>query len=1275
MSSIVTVESRLRTRVRSPLGSLLQLATAYAGLACSATVGGSYHEQYGTIATSPDGSLLASSSQGSLVIDRFDSGTGVPSLLLPPMQGDYFSDVCFSPDGQILYVTTMAKPNDTGNYSTNLYGLKQYRIATREWRTITQDQPYADHASALRLGPDDKLYIARYAPNSRFYSCINFPNRFNETNSNECGYNPFSVDLGGNVGDGGLPNTRCFQPSIQPPKFTYTITNCHTVNFHAVNCSGPYSWIFGDGATGSGQDVSHVYANGPHNVTLTVVGANPASQTVKITIGISPFGIAGQTSACRSPSNYSVNAVPGLNYTWSIMGGGPALWSGPDVNVNWNSTMGGFVTVTASDPVTGCTETSVLRVGTCNACMEPPSGMRAWWPLDEASGNVAQELVSSNDGQHVACVAVPGKVSKARMYPLGSGYTRVKDDPRLDFGSGDLTIDAWIKYSDPLGGTTSPTVSIVDKRSLASPEQGYALFLKNRYLAFRLATGSVGTPREVSLSTPYVLDDGQWHQVAATLQRTPSSGGSATFVRLFVDGAETVDGFGTFTSARNLDNAADLIIAGTAPGNRETRIVDEVELFDRALGANEILALYRAKLDGKCKEFCHVPPVTSMCINDNSETVAIKICNGSTIPHTYIVACQGLGQGTIGCGGVSNWTGPSTFNILTPLPIAVAPGDCGTVTVEIVRPGGMPAGTTSCYQVQATDYETGSVFGACGSLYESFALCPQMSDPNGFHVGLPGPVAFGLRNDGANPIAVAYRVIPAVAEGDSVQPAQVISLNGLPPGTPVDGLLNLAPGGTTTVTVNASFSRHLPFRVCDLLFEAGAPGDSALQILASAGLRTVDEVTTPPHVVDAFPVSTDTLRVVFDRKVTGGAEAVSHYQFGSFTPVLSAKLLTDSMAVDLYAQLNPPWEVHSESVTVDGIIGAASGLVQPEVITLDFLSPALRIEQIQAPDSLALALAPCEDRSAYAGAADAPGPRMTTEGVCTANIGPISYLETYEYGPRTGIACSVSSGPLTVGHAYQWSGSVQEVMGETQCVGDAYVRDLGPSTVPPAIVCTVHTLSDTSCDASQSVLNGEDYEGVLVRVDSVKVVGWVDTNPETPPGGSFIASGSANEASPGGGFLVAAPFRGYSDTLRVAPATGAYAADTAQVLDITGILRFQSGAYFLVPRGDADVQLLGTLGVESDTPRELAFSVYPNPTHGPAAISLALPSATRVDLSIFDVSGRRLARVADGMFKAGRHALSWNGRDSRGNAVRPGMYFYRLRAGTEMRLVRAVKIN
>jgi hypothetical protein len=82
----------------------------------------------------------------------------------------------------------------------------------------------------------------------------------------------------------------------------------------------------------------------------------------------------------------------------------------------------------------------------------------------------------------------------------------------------------------------------------------------------------------------------------------------------------------------------------------------------------------------------------------------------------------------------------------------------------------------------------------------------------------------------------------------------------------------------------------------------------------------------------------------------------------------------------------------------------------------------------------------------------------------------------------------------------------------------------------------------------------------------------------------------------------------------------------------------------------------------------LSLSLYqncPNPFNPSTEIRYSLPEKCRVRLEVYDISGRRMASLVDGVQASGSHPVVWNGVDERGSSVASGVYFYRLTAGKE----------
>lgn len=69
---------------------------------------------------------------------------------------------------------------------------------------------------------------------------------------------------------------------------------------------------------------------------------------------------------------------------------------------------------------------------------------------------------------------------------------------------------------------------------------------------------------------------------------------------------------------------------------------------------------------------------------------------------------------------------------------------------------------------------------------------------------------------------------------------------------------------------------------------------------------------------------------------------------------------------------------------------------------------------------------------------------------------------------------------------------------------------------------------------------------------------------------------------------------------------------------------------------------------------------YPNPARG--KVTLRFPGGTqagepaRVRIVIYDLTGRKVRELVDGVLPAGEQAIEWGLRSDKGNPVAPGIY-------------------
>jgi hypothetical protein len=87
-----------------------------------------------------------------------------------------------------------------------------------------------------------------------------------------------------------------------------------------------------------------------------------------------------------------------------------------------------------------------------------------------------------------------------------------------------------------------------------------------------------------------------------------------------------------------------------------------------------------------------------------------------------------------------------------------------------------------------------------------------------------------------------------------------------------------------------------------------------------------------------------------------------------------------------------------------------------------------------------------------------------------------------------------------------------------------------------------------------------------------------------------------------------------------------------------------------------------------DTQVPTAHRLYPcrpNPFNPTTLIRYDLPEASRVDVGLYDVSGRLVRTLVQGdRIPAARHEVVWHGRDQHNRPVASGAYLYWLEAGS-----------
>jgi hypothetical protein len=229
-------------------------------------------------------------------------------------------------------------------------------------------------------------------------------------------------------------------------------------------------------------------------------------------------------------------------------------------------------------------------------CVQPPAGMVAWYWMDGNAYDTAALGGYNNPSATNAISFVAGKDGQGVTFGSG-GYIDIPHSPAL--ANQQFTIDAWVKPNGaPLGPPSNNDFwgAVIVQKGL-SPPTGYtnvpiSLWWSAQQQKFGFTFGNMNTDRIVSSST---FPAGQWYHVAATYD--------GSTMKLYVNG--NLEASKPFTSSITYDSLIPWTIGSTAAPIRAAGyprtfngVIDEVEIFNRALSQAEIQAIYKSR---KCK--------------------------------------------------------------------------------------------------------------------------------------------------------------------------------------------------------------------------------------------------------------------------------------------------------------------------------------------------------------------------------------------------------------------------------------------------------------------------------------------------------------------------------------------------------------------------------------------------------------------------------------------------------------------------------------------------
>jgi hypothetical protein len=237
---------------------------------------------------------------------------------------------------------------------------------------------------------------------------------------------------------------------------------------------------------------------------------------------------------------------------------------------------------------------SLITVSSTGTCDPPPSGLVSWW---KGEGN-AKDSIGANNGTLSSSGAsyAPGEVGQAFRFDGTNGYVQIPDSPTLK--PANVTVEAWVWLDPKLPSTNGGEQIVFKKNTWSAWFEGYSLLKEtvdngNGTSSDRFQFVVSRSGNQVVINSQTMAQRGVWYHVAASYDGNQSI--------LYVNGVAEASATPGFA----LDYDTTPLFIGTtgtwAPYlNMFGGMIDEGSIYNRALSAGEIAAIYNAGSAGKC---------------------------------------------------------------------------------------------------------------------------------------------------------------------------------------------------------------------------------------------------------------------------------------------------------------------------------------------------------------------------------------------------------------------------------------------------------------------------------------------------------------------------------------------------------------------------------------------------------------------------------------------------------------------------------------------------
>jgi sugar lactone lactonase YvrE len=241
--------------------------------------------------------------------------------------------------------------------------------------------------------------------------------------------------------------------------------------------------------------------------------------------------------------------------------------------------------------------------GKCHSCTPPPPNLVGWWPGD---GNT-KDLASGNTGQlKNGATFAPGEVSQAFSFNGNNQYVLIGDPVPAELQiQNEITLDAWIYVTGY--PTAGDALALIVGSQHDATLAGATIFLDGRtnpdgqtappgHIHFQIGDGSF---HATNANARVPLN--QWVHIAATRKANEDG-------KIYYNGVLQPSTSVAWSGSISYNGAWFAIGQQKDLDRPFNGLIDEVEVFNRALTPDEIQFIFDAGSFGKCKPTCITPP-------------------------------------------------------------------------------------------------------------------------------------------------------------------------------------------------------------------------------------------------------------------------------------------------------------------------------------------------------------------------------------------------------------------------------------------------------------------------------------------------------------------------------------------------------------------------------------------------------------------------------------------------------------------------------------------